>query len=141
MKCSNCERCPMALALRWTGRALGVTIFAFVAWFLMAHIIAGMGPNPSADGPPNPFKMNAIELGMSVGLFGAVAGMLIGWRWEAFGGMMVVAGMSLFFVIERFAGGSWPRGWLLWSFPLPGILYLLASCFEACRARHLKVTT
>lgn len=133
MKSSQCERCPMALATRWTGRVLGLAAFCFVGWFLIAHVIAGEGPNP--------FRMSAIELGLSVALFSAVAGMLIGWRWEVIGGLLVVAGMFLFYVIERFARGSWPTGWLMWALPLPGVLYLLASCFEACRARHLRVTT
>ena len=133
MKCSNCERCPMALVLRWTGRILGLAIVALVAWFSIAHVIAGEGPNP--------FAMSASELGLAVTLLGAVAGMMIGWRREQVGGILIVGSMILFFAIDRFATGSWPRGWVLSSFLVPGILYLAASCFEACRARHLKVMT
>ena len=66
MNCANCERCPMALALRWAGRGLGLAMFAFVAWFLVAHLVAGEGPNP--------LKMRPVELALFVTLFAAVAG-------------------------------------------------------------------
>lgn len=132
MTCANCERCPMALALRWAGRGLGLVTFAFVAWFLVAHLVAGEGPNP--------FRMSPVELALFVTLFTAVAGMLVGWRWELTGGAMVVAGMLLFIAIERAAGGTWPHGWVIWSLPLPGVLYLLAQGFEAFSASRRKVT-
>src|SRR5262245_33845797 len=127
----TCDRCP-ALALRWAGRGLGLAAFAFVAWFLVAHILAGEGPNP--------LTMSAVELGLSVTFFGAIVGMLVGWRWEVVGGIMIVTGMLLFFLIEWVARGSLPGGWVLWTFPLPGILYLCAACLDACHAGIRKVT-
>jgi hypothetical protein len=133
MRCSTVDCCPMAVGLRWAGRALGLAGFTFVAWFLVAHVLAGEGPNP--------FRMTATELALTVTFFAAVAGMLVGWRWEVVGGVMIVAGMLLFFVIERTAGGSWPRGWVLWAFLLPGVLYLFAACLDARCPSHPKVTT
>jgi hypothetical protein len=126
-------RCPTTLALRWVGRSLGLAAFAFVAWFLIAHVVAGEGPNP--------LKMTAIELALFTAFFAAVAGMVVGWRWEVIGGVLVVGGMLLFFLIDWLADGSWPRGWVLWSLPLPGVLYLVAACLEACAARQRKVAT
>jgi hypothetical protein len=123
----------MTLALRWAGRILGLAGFAFVAWFLVAHVLAGEGPNP--------FRMTPAELALAATLFAAAAGMVIGWRWEAVGGVMIVAGMLLFVLIQRAAGGSWPRGWVLWTFPLPGVLYLAAACFDVWRATGRKVMT
>jgi hypothetical protein len=133
MNDTNCECCPMTLGLRWAGRTLGLTAFALVVWFLIAHLLAGEGPNP--------FRMTPIELALAVTFFTAVAGMVVGWRWETAGGVMIVAGMLLFFLVERAAGGSWPRGWVIWTFPLPGILYLAAACFDACHATGRKVLT
>jgi hypothetical protein len=131
MRCDNCQFCPLALALRWAGRGLGLALFALVAWFLVAHVVAGEGPNP--------FQMGPAELGLLVTLFAAVAGMLLGWRWEVAGGALVMAGMLLFFAINRLGSGSWPGGWFVWVLPMPGVLYLLASAFDARRARHLGV--
>lgn len=132
MKCASCERCPMALVMRWAGRLLGLAAIAFVAWFLVAHIAAG--------DPPRPFAMSANELGLGLTLVGALAGMAIGWRWEWIGGLLVLAAMFAFFAIERMATGTWPGGWVIWLFPVPGVLFLLAAGFETCRTRHLRVT-
>src|SRR5262245_56876339 len=98
MNCANGESCPMTLALRWAGRALGLTGFAFVAWFLVAHLLAGEGPNP--------FRMTPTELALTATFFTAVAGMVVGWRWETLGGAMIVAGMLLFLLVELAARGS-----------------------------------
>jgi hypothetical protein len=119
--------------LRWAGRGLGLALFAFVAWFLVAHVVAGEGPNP--------LEMRPAELGLFVTFFAAVAGMLVGWRWEVAGGTLVVAGMLLFVVLNRLGSGSWPGGWFLWVLPLPGVLYLAAAAFDARRARHLGVSS
>jgi hypothetical protein len=123
MQCDIRNNCPIAVVLRWAGRGLGLALFAFVAWFLIAHVAAGDGPNP--------FKMDAAELGLFVTLFTAVGGMLLGWRWEVVGGVLVVAGMLLFYLINQLAGGSWPSGWFIWLLPLPGVFYLVASALDS----------
>jgi hypothetical protein len=123
----------MALVLRWTGRVLGLVLFTLVAWIVVAHVVAGEGPNP--------FRMTAVEVGLFVTLFGAVAGFLLGWRWEVAGGALVVGGMVLFFLINLLDRGLWPGGYFVWLLPLPGVLYLLASAFEGFRARHLGVSS
>src|SRR5262245_52906034 len=132
MKCAHCETCPMTLILRWGGRTLGLAGFAFVAWFLVAHLLAGEGPNP--------FRMTPRELALGATLFAATAGMVVGWRWEAVGGVMVVAGMLAFFLIQR-TTGSWPQGWVIWSFLLPGVLYLAAAFLDAWHAASREVVT
>jgi len=120
------ERRLAVLALRWAGRGLGLAASAFVGWFLVAHIAAGEGPNPRA--------MKPVELALFVTFFTAVAGMVVGCRWELAGGVMVVAGMLAFFLIERAAAGSWPRWGVGWALPLPGVLYLSAWCLDPRRA-------
>lgn len=133
MNCANCERCPMALVFRWAGRVLGLAAFALVATFLVTHLMAGEVPDPA--------KLTRTESVLCLTLLGALVGMLVGWRWEVVGGLLVVGGMAAFFAVERFGGGFWPTGWVIWSLPLPGVLYLLASAFDACRTRHLGVTS
>jgi hypothetical protein len=130
---ANCESCPLTLALRWAGRALGLAGFAFVAWFLVAHLLAGEGPNP--------FRMSPRELALAVTFFTAVAGMVVGWRWETLGGVMIVDGMLLFLLLELAARGSLPGGWVLWTLPLPGVLYLAAAGLDAWHATGRKVLT
>ena len=133
MNLANCESRPMALALRWAGRALGLTGFAFVAWFLVAQLLTGEGPNP--------FRMTPTELALTATFFTAVAGMVVGWRWEVVGGVMIVAGMFLFLLVELAARGSLPGGWVLWTLPLPGVLYLAAAGLDAWHATGRKVLT
>jgi hypothetical protein len=122
----------LAFLTRWSGRLLGLAALAFVAWFLIAHIVAGKGPNP--------FQFSAVEAALTATLFATVIGMLIGWRWELAGGLLITFSMAIFLVIEGLASHSWPRGWVIWLLPVPGILYLLAFSFSARHARQLMVT-
>jgi hypothetical protein len=117
---------------------LGLGIVAFVAWFLVAHLIGNEG---GIDPSRQPFRMSPVEIALAVTMFIAVVSMLLGWRWELLAGILIVVNMTLFLLIDGMASHSWPRGWIIWSFTVPGILYLLASGFEACRARHLRVKT
>jgi hypothetical protein len=133
MNCANCESCPMTLALRWAGRAFGLAGCALVAWFLVAHVVAGEGPNP--------FRMTPRELALAVTFFTAVAGMVVGLRWEMLGGVMIVAGMLFFILIELAARGSLPGGRVIWTLPLPGVLYLAAAALDAWHASGRKVLT
>ena len=54
-------------------------------------------------------------------------GSLLGWRWEAFGGIVVAVGLAGFYLLHRFLAGGWPRGWAFAVFALPGLLFLPAA--------------
>ena len=59
-----------------------------------------------------------------------LVGFLAGWRWEAGGGVMAVAGFTLFLGTELAVNGKPPGG----AFPLfliPGVLLLISAGGEA----------
>ena len=132
MKCSAREHCPIAFILRWMARSIALVTIAFLVWMLLAHVAVGEGPNP--------FHMSPTELGLSIALLAAVAGMAIGWRRELAGGLLIVGAMAVFFAIEFTVHGSLPRGWVVWVLPVPGVLYLLAVGLESNRPRQLRTS-
>ena len=64
----------------------------------------------------------------------ALTGMLVLWRWELVGGVMVVAGMVGFYAINFAATGRSPGGWVFPICFVPGIL-ALASWWTAPPAK------
>jgi hypothetical protein len=76
-----------------------------------------------SNGPP-PLKvwLSPIQIGMFV----AMAGMVIGWWYEGLGAGVIFAGCALMFGYERIAWGHWLGG----AFPLfliPGVFLLITK--------------
>jgi len=100
-------------AVRWSARVLGSLVVVLFAVFAI-----GQGVNPA--------KVGGAEIAQFAMLLVALSGMLVVWRRELLGGVMVVAGMLAFYLINFAASGNWPGGWV---FPLcfvPGVLALVS---------------
>ena len=101
-------------SLRWFARFWGL---AFAVLILALAIGEGF----------NPAKLKTKELLLTVPFFVAWLGLLLGWRWEGWGGILVVAGIAGFclihFVVTGF--GRFP-GWAFPAIGVPGLLYLLS---------------
>lgn len=100
--------------LRWIARIMGLTLAVIVGLFA---VCAGFDPR----------QLNFTTCVMTMAFFGAVVGMLVLWRWERIGGLIVLVGMASFYAINFVAARKWPGGWVLPLCFLPGILALL-SC-------------
>ena len=61
---------------------------------------------------------------MLVALLLALAGVLIAWRWEGAGGLIIVASILLLQSVEALAGGQWRPSVLDPLFYLTGLLFL-----------------
>lgn len=99
-------------AVRWVARILGVLL---VGLFVVFAIGQGL----------QPLKLPGAEFGLMSVLLVALSGMLVAWRRELLGGLMIVAGMTAFYLINFTVSGQLPGGWV---FPLcfvPGILALV----------------
>jgi peptidoglycan/LPS O-acetylase OafA/YrhL len=118
----------MANALRWMGRVSGLALLG-----LMGAFLAG-------DGGPELFRLDSREATLMVPFAIAIVGLVVGWRWERLGGFMIVGGVALFYATHFLVASSWPRGWGFAALVVPGVFFLMASGFEACRSRHLKAT-
>jgi hypothetical protein len=105
-------------ALRWTARILGTTLVGLVVLFAV-----GAGVRLQ--------DFDVVTGSMMVGFLVALAGMLVLWRWELVGGMMVVVGMGGFYAIEYVSSGDLPGGWVLPVCFLPGVLALASWAVES----------
>ena len=101
------------VTIRWAARILGSLLAVLVLVIVISHAV-------SEEGLPNPFTQ---PLGVAfgfLGLFAAWLGVIIGWKWEGLGGLLVVGGIMIFHVVE---GKFWlPPTFEL--FELAGLLFL-----------------
>jgi len=95
--------------LRWITRILATALV-----LLVLAIAIG-------EGPPNPFNQPAKVQMEFLGMALILTGLTLGWKWEGLGGIMALAGVVTFHVIE---GKPWINSFFS-LFALAGILYLL----------------
>ena len=109
---------PIA-GLRWVARLLALALAG-----LIVAMAIGEGFNPT--------KLKARELALTIPFFVMWLGLLVGWRWEGLGGLLVVAGVAGFYLLHFAVTGfgNLPRGWVFPSLALPGILFLACWFWE-----------
>ena len=63
--------------------------------------------------------------------FGVMVGLLLAWRFERTGGMIAVACLLMFYALEHFGGGAFPKGNAFWLISAPGALFLISGWMRA----------
>ena len=101
-------------AIRWTARIVGIFVAGTVVALVIGHAF-------SEEGLPNPFTQPLPVTLEFAGLFAAVLGVILGWKWELLGGLLIIGGMVVFHVIE---GKVW-LGWVFELFALTGVLFVV----------------
>jgi signal transduction histidine kinase len=97
-----------------------------VCW--MARIIAGLlaalllAFAIGQGGPPNPFAGSLPEAAETFAMFGIFLGLLIGLKWQGIGGILIIAGMIVFHIVER----KFFLNLFFGCFELTAILYLIS---------------
>jgi hypothetical protein len=130
MSCAmQCEICPLAFTFRWVGRLLAVVALAIIAAFMLG--ISGM----------HLFQVNPQETILMVPFLTAALGLLIGLHRELLGGTLAVGSMLGFYWLDYRVSGSFPQGWTFAFIALPGVCFLAASFFDACKRRHEQCRT
>ena len=104
---------PWAFLLRWAARTCGVILFAGWAVLLAAEMVR--------PGFHAPLRTIAQAITLAV----VFAGYAWGWKHERVGGLMTLAGVALFFVVNLWDTQVLPSPAAAW-FAVPGVLYLLA---------------
>ena len=108
-----------AAACRWTARLLGALLVIMI-------IVIAIG-----EGMPNPFTQPFdVQIGF-LALALIVLGILAGWRWELFGGILATAGWCLF--VGSVVGVK-KMNLFISLLALPGVLYQLSALLR----RHDK---
>lgn len=107
------------LVMRWAARIIGLALGGLVLTFII-----GEGSFPG-------FRSTREWL-MAVFFFSSIAGMILGWRWEVFGGILNVASMGGFYLVHFWFSNftSWPRGWVIPTFFIPGLLLIMCAILE-----------
>jgi hypothetical protein len=101
----------LLLVLRWLARITGLILVGLVLLFVVG------------EGPPNPvWQPFSVQLEF-LAMFLMLAGFLLGWRWEAAGGILAVVGFAIFFATEMVVNGR-PPGRAMPLFAIPGVLFL-----------------
>ena len=115
---------PVIRMVRWVARLFGSALVLMVIVFMIG------------EGPPNPLKMSAIEVVTSVAFLAMIAGLIVAWRREGLGGILVVGGFLAFWVLNFVSSHHfWLRG-AFPAFPIVGFLYLF--CWrQSIRAKGL----
>lgn len=116
MTCNT--RCVALLATRWIARISGLLLT-----LLVLVIYIGEGP------PPLRILLHPIQIGIWL----VVAGLLAGWKYEGWGGLIALSGAATMFIYERIAWHHWLGG-VFPLFLLPAIL-LLASKIQSLRCK------
>jgi hypothetical protein len=111
-----------ARALRWAGRLASLAVIAILVLFMI-----GEGYNPLALKPRDLLLAVFFPLGFLLGL-------ILGWRREFLGGVMVLAGLVGFYLVHLALNGGFPKGWAFVFLSAPGILLLLSAAMH----RHLS---
>ena len=106
----------LPFGLRWTARITGLALSGLFAVFVVGH-----------GGLPNLLDQPVTVQIEFVGTFMMLAGFLVAWRWETFGGLLATCGFATFFATEMVTNGT-PPGGLIPFFAIPGVLFLV------CRA-------
>jgi hypothetical protein len=84
-----------ALLGRWTARIAG-TLFAL---FFLVFLVG--------EGPPPLLKLNLQQSLQFLGMAGLVAGLILAWKWEGWGGALSLASFVLLLSIDRRFNTSW----------------------------------
>ena len=110
----------LLLVLRWLARITGLMLAGLGLFFVVG------------EGPPHPVRQPiSVQLEFLAMLL-MLAGFLLGWRWEAAGGILAVVGFAVFFATEMVVNGRQP-GRAIPLFAIPGVLFLATAGVAALR--------
>ncbi len=102
------------LLARWMARG-----FTVVLMVLVIALVIG-------EGMPNLLNRPGFEVLQLFAFAVVLAGLLIGFRWELLGGVAVLSGLVVFYLINLAAVGKVPGGLFPWFF-IAGLLFLVSG--------------
>jgi hypothetical protein len=116
------------LLVRWAARLSAAFLLGLVLLIVFGEVVFG-------GGGPNFAKMDWSLRSMFIANFVTLLGLIVLWRWEFPGGLLVIGGMVFFYGMNYHLSGKFPAG----AFPLfyiPGLLALASACI--CRFLAVK---
>ena len=123
MACRPESRSPRSIALlRWIARVWSIASLGLILAFFI-----GEGFSPA--------QVSVKEwLGLLFFPVGVVAGMVVAWRHEGWGGGIATASLLAFYGVYGYLlNGAFPRGWAFAAIGAPGVLFLVTWLVERYR--------
>ncbi|MGB2897025.1 MAG: hypothetical protein WBB65_12765 [Anaerolineales bacterium] len=102
--------------VRWIAR-----ISSGVMAALILLIFAG---EALADGFEPILHMTARETAMMIAFFAVWLGLLLGWKWELYGGLLTIFGVAAFYLLDYLFSGTLPGGPFFLIFASPSLLFI-----------------
>jgi hypothetical protein len=108
----------------------GIKIVSVVRW--IARISAGVMAalillifvgEALADGFEPLLHLTIRETGMMIAFFAVWLGLLLGWKWELYGGLLTICGVAAFYLLDYLFSGTLPRGPYFLIFAAPSLLF------------------
>ena len=111
--------------LRWTARIFSIIIVSFLWFMLSAHYFG------SAEDPPE-FFMTTFLLILPIGL-------IIAWKWELYGSIIVFISLIIFHM-SMFVKGNFSFIPFIDIAVIPGILFFISWYMRRCKETTVSVT-
>ncbi len=102
--------------VRWLAR-----ISAGLAVALILLIFIGEG---LAEGFEPMLHLSTREAAMMVAFVAVWLGLVLGWRWELYGGLLTICGAAAFYLLDYAFSGTFPRGPFFLILASPSLLFL-----------------
>lgn len=102
--------------IRWTARvASGLAAAVILLFFVGEGLDEGISPL---------LQMSVRESTMMVAFAMVWLGLVLGWRWELFGGSLTLGGLAAFYLLDYAFSGTFPRGPYFFLLASPSLLFL-----------------
>ena len=102
--------------VRWIARvSAGIAAALILLLFIGEGLIGGFEPL---------LHMTIRETLMMAAFVAVWLGLLLGWKWELYGGLFTACGVAAFYLVAYLFSGTLPGVLLPLIFALPGLLYL-----------------
>ena len=102
--------------VRWVARiSAGFSALLILLFFIGEGLSGGFEPL---------LHMSVRDTLMMVAFVALWLGLLLGWKWELYGGLLTVCGVAAFYLVDYFFTGTLPGVLLPLIFALPGLLFL-----------------
>ncbi len=116
----------LEITLRWTARVLSLGVLGLILMFCIGE-------------RANPVKIMAGQPFATISFLTSCVGLILAWRWQGLGGLLVVGGMATFYAQEFAIWGRFPKGPAFAVIAAPGVIFLAAWWLKRSRLRTSNV--